>query len=185
MKLLSFTRLIGASAALALLTGVASTELSANTITMADYTGGGTDTVSCDTNCLGFEGGTTLSTTGADRYAQIGASNDVAELAQLNGLLALLTVPRGPETYVNATDGAGTGFTTSRQYFSIKQASAFYFFENTSGGSVTVDLGTTPAYSHWTEYGSTVSAVPVPAAVWLFGSALIGLVGFGKRRKAA
>jgi hypothetical protein len=30
-----------------------------------------------------------------------------------------------------------------------------------------------------------VPAVPVPAAVWLFGTALIGLVGFGKRRKVA
>jgi hypothetical protein len=30
-----------------------------------------------------------------------------------------------------------------------------------------------------------VSAIPVPAAVWLFGTALIGLVGFSKRRKAA
>ena len=29
------------------------------------------------------------------------------------------------------------------------------------------------------------SVVPVPAAVWLFGTALIGLVGFNKRRKAA
>jgi hypothetical protein len=29
------------------------------------------------------------------------------------------------------------------------------------------------------------SAVPVPAAVWLFGTALIGLIGFDKRRKAA
>jgi hypothetical protein len=29
------------------------------------------------------------------------------------------------------------------------------------------------------------SVVPVPAAVWLFGTALIGLVGFGKRGKAA
>ena len=28
-----------------------------------------------------------------------------------------------------------------------------------------------------------ISAVPVPAAVWLFGTALIGLIGFGKRRK--
>jgi hypothetical protein len=27
-----------------------------------------------------------------------------------------------------------------------------------------------------------VSAVPVPAAIWLFGTALIGLVGFGKRK---
>jgi hypothetical protein len=29
-----------------------------------------------------------------------------------------------------------------------------------------------------------VSAVPVPAAIWLFGTALIGLVGFGKRKAA-
>ncbi len=30
-----------------------------------------------------------------------------------------------------------------------------------------------------------VPPVPVPAAIWLFGTALIGLVGFSKRRKAA
>jgi len=30
----------------------------------------------------------------------------------------------------------------------------------------------------------TVSAVPVPAAAWLFGSGLIGLVGFARRKKA-
>ncbi len=29
------------------------------------------------------------------------------------------------------------------------------------------------------------SVVPVPAAVWLFGTALIGLIGFGKRRRSA
>jgi hypothetical protein len=32
-------------------------------------------------------------------------------------------------------------------------------------------------------YVGTVSAVPVPAAVWLFGSGLLGLVGIGRRRK--
>jgi len=31
---------------------------------------------------------------------------------------------------------------------------------------------------------TSVSAVPVPAAVWLFGSGLIGLAGFAKRKKA-
>jgi len=36
------------------------------------------------------------------------------------------------------------------------------------------------------EYSSlnTTSVVPVPAAVWLFGSGLIGLVGFARRKKA-
>lgn len=30
---------------------------------------------------------------------------------------------------------------------------------------------------------STPSAVPIPAAVWLFGSALVGMVGIGRRRQ--
>jgi hypothetical protein len=33
--------------------------------------------------------------------------------------------------------------------------------------------------------GQPVPAVPLPAAFWLFGTALVGLVGFGKRKKAA
>ena len=36
-------------------------------------------------------------------------------------------------------------------------------------------------YAKWT----LVSSVPIPAPVWLFGTALIGLVGFSKRRKLA
>lgn len=40
-------------------------------------------------------------------------------------------------------------------------------------GFTDIQLGNTP----------TVNAVPVPAAVWLFGSALTGLVGIGKRKQ--
>jgi hypothetical protein len=40
-----------------------------------------------------------------------------------------------------------------------------------------------PVGSYKVTYEYTVSAVPVPAAVWLFGTALLGLVGFSKRRK--
>jgi hypothetical protein len=32
---------------------------------------------------------------------------------------------------------------------------------------------------------TSLNPVPVPAAFWLFGTALIGLIGFGKRRKVA
>ncbi len=36
----------------------------------------------------------------------------------------------------------------------------------------------------WIEI-DTISTVPLPAAVWLFGSGLLGLIGFSKRKKAA
>ncbi|MDH5191737.1 MAG: VPLPA-CTERM sorting domain-containing protein [Gammaproteobacteria bacterium] len=36
----------------------------------------------------------------------------------------------------------------------------------------------------WAVKPGDVSTVPVPAAVWLFGSGLIGLVGFARRKKA-
>ena len=38
--------------------------------------------------------------------------------------------------------------------------------------------------SAWAVYDGDISAVPVPAAVWLFGSGLIGLVGFARHKKA-
>lgn len=35
------------------------------------------------------------------------------------------------------------------------------------------------------DFGNDLSPVPIPAAVWLFGTALIGLVGISRRRKVA
>lgn len=46
------------------------------------------------------------------------------------------------------------------------------------GGSFANDFGSNP-------FGAMadVGVVPVPAAVWLFGSALLGLIGYNRRRK--
>ena len=45
----------------------------------------------------------------------------------------------------------------------------------------TFTLPTDQSTIPWAQF----TAVPVPAAVWLFGSGLIGLVGIARRKKAA
>lgn len=37
--------------------------------------------------------------------------------------------------------------------------------------------------STWAAHNGDMTAVPVPAATWLFGSALVGLAGVSRRRK--
>lgn len=181
MKKIQPTPMLWACAALALIAGVVSTGVSANTITLADYNGAGS-ALSC-TGCSGFVGSdpVSLDIDNADRYAMPGSSNPTAQLTLLNMLLADFDPARAAVSDVNQTTGDGDGFETNRQYFSIKKSTGMWFFENLSGGIVTVNLeGKTEDYSNWTEYGA---AVPVPAAFWLFGTALIGFIGFSRRTK--
>ena len=61
------------------------------------------------------------------------------------------------------------------------------FLINPSLGRLSREFPLVGQSNYTLQSGSVVtlpSAVPIPAAVWLFGTALIGLVGFGKRRKA-
>ena len=62
----------------------------------------------------------------------------------------------------------------------------------TPGGGITADFlcpttdgGCTPPDNDYLVWKGEVNPVPVPAAVWLFGSGLIGLVGIARRKKAA
>ena len=60
---------------------------------------------------------------------------------------------------------------------------ASYAWEFSLGsGSQGPRLKTSNAYV-WVVHSGNVSAVPVPAAAWLFGSGLIGLVGLARRKK--
>ena len=73
-------------AALAFVVGVASTGVSANTITMANYNGGnGTDTLDCTLSCEGFVVGATppayaLSTTNAIDFTGVGICLQYADI---------------------------------------------------------------------------------------------------------
>ncbi len=51
------------------------------------------------------------------------------------------------------------------------------------GGVTAVNLKDTLVFA-WAVRSGNVSAVPVPAAVWLFGSGLLGLVGVARRKRA-
>jgi hypothetical protein len=46
------------------------------------------------------------------------------------------------------------------------------------------DLGTIDAQGAKTEYELTLTQMPLPAAFWLFGSALVAFLGFGRRNAA-
>ena len=78
------------------------------------------------------------------------------------------------------TDVAG-GFNTSL-FFYLDTAALFYDMSGQFDLLCAPDNCISQLYS---TFAPSTSPVPVPAAIWLFGSALIGLVGFGKRRKAA
>jgi hypothetical protein len=56
-------------------------------------------------------------------------------------------------------------------------------FQFTSPATLT-DLFTTSTTVTSTSFSGSITAVPVPAAVWLFGSGLLGLVGIARRKKA-
>ena len=54
---------------------------------------------------------------------------------------------------------------------------------NMSNGNQTGNAKTNTHYA-WAVHDGDVSAVPVPAAVWLFGSGLLGLIGLARRKKS-
>ena len=45
-------------------------------------------------------------------------------------------------------------------------------------------FGVSSGQGSWAVHSGDVSAIPVPAAVWLFGSGLLGLIGIARRKKA-
>ena len=105
----------------------------------------------------------------------------------------------GPGTTFTRSSG-GTGDLTGVSFGGSPNISVpnGYTFGDALSGSMTIaghtfsSLGLSPGVYEWT-WGSgatadsfklNVGAVPIPAAVWLFGSGLLGLIGVARRKKA-
>ena len=84
-----------------------------------------------------------------------------------NGNLTLTTAPNFVMAVFDTNLGGGTWVGDSNPVYYGNGNSAQLTF-NLSGGVLVVD----------------VQAIPVPAAVWLFGSGLLGLIGIARRKKA-
>ena len=84
-------------------------------------------------------------------------------------------LPTGPLSWSD-NDGSDSG--SGRWYYQARD------YDQNSASYLLDDLAYID-YSVESLSFSTVSAMPVPAAVWLFGSGLLGLIGVARHKKAA
>lgn len=170
------------AAAVFLIGGLVTGAANANTIQFTSNwnDGIGAGSVTCVPNCEGLDDGI-WSDSQADLYHQ--ASNESAELAQLNSLLGL-TGPNMITGYEKFDSKASTFNSMSYEYWAIKKATSIAYFKNPGNLPITFSFydknGNPVDWSHVTGFGSKV--VPLPAAAYLFGSALLGMAGIGYRR---
>ena len=136
-------------------------------------------------------------TIGADPIVGIGDNDDMGDdTFYLNNLYETVipyetisdtwdvSSSNGTQSFGVALYSLDTGAFSGLDYkilpYALEQADyAIFYIDDT----VTDSTGTTTTY--WaTGFLTSVAIVPIPAAVWLFGSGLIGLIGIARRKKA-
>ncbi|MCP4480598.1 MAG: PEP-CTERM sorting domain-containing protein [Planctomycetaceae bacterium] len=122
-----------------------------------------------------------------DNYGGFDITNSGASLAYFNGDMFLVAVGGEVGGYGGIghfTDDFQITFAFSGPRRNLFAESSVFGLQAALFGkqSIQVLRDDDPLWGYTNEFAGTV---PVPAAVWLFGTALIGLVGFSKRRKAA
>ena len=104
-----------------------------------------------------------------------------------DALFSFRTSPTGTSTFSAFLDGKLKETLFMAATSADSQTGRFYGFTNSLFNKITISADTGAGNYNLDNLqfnAAPLSTVPVPAAAWLFGTALIGLVGFSKRRKA-
>ena len=120
-------------------------------------------------------GGTLTFDTAADTISIVGDVLGIGSMTLLSGSFNSFSLTSYPgPTEVFQADGPDTKSNDLLIELGVDPSTQFEFFgfsiESANGNVVSTDIINT--------------AVPVPPAVWLFGSGLLGLVGIARRKKA-
>lgn len=123
-------------------------------------------------NFNGFLGPTDIVANGTGLSGDLTGSNLTLDLSNFAIIWNGGNVGQGPNP-VNATNPTVTydGTTFTAEWSSLITGSPGGAFDGKTG--------------NWVMQGTVNTAVPIPAAVWLFGSGVMGLAGVARRRRKA
>lgn len=132
----------------------------------------------------------TTTTDGTDGGWRDGSGNAISEMGHMY-YVTLGNLGNCDPTLPWCTGQSGSGLTNTADFLNIQPSSYWSGSELGSGAAwgFYFHLGFQEAFAKsdnrfvWAVRPGDVSAVPVPAAVWLFGSGLLGLLGLARRKR--
>ena len=139
-------------------------------------------------------GTATTTTNGSDGGWRDGMGNPVSEMGHMFyvtlGNLGVC-LPNGSGSSTSCDTQSGSGLSNTADFLNIQSAAGYWSGSEVSSGSGWLFsfndgnqniLNKGVAQFAWAVHSGDVSAVPVPAAVWLFGSGLLAMLGFARRK---
>jgi hypothetical protein len=157
------------------------------------YSGASATTISLDIVLDGERGGTTNPSDAWVRSDVAVILGDVNDFVTDYPTFIFEVVPGTPglsvlgESNMSLDLNAGQQTKNGSIGFTLNPGDEFFVWAGLEAGGIRNGFGdafNTLSMSFSDDTGISASVIPVPAAVWLFGSGLIGLIGIARRKKA-